>query len=347
MGLYWAVLRPLLFSLPPEQSHRLTQALLRIRPLWRLLSPAFQTNDPRLACNVAGIALPNPVGLAAGYDKECETLEPLGKLGFGYLVGGTVMPEPRSGNPRPRLLRQRKKEAIVNAMGFPSHGLEAVVPRLKSLGDSPVPLVVSIAALEINGFVRCHRETEPLVEAVEVNISSPNTVGLRIFQEPDTLRALLGRLNARRQKPLFVKIPPYFDEESRELIFTLLRVVVEEGAEGVTAANTWPVKEPRLKVGAGGLSGRPLFPHMVRIVREIRQEYGPRLAINACGGIFSAQDAFHALEAGADTVQLFTALIYRGPGVVKEINTGLLRLLEKHGYASVEALRHKPRPTLL
>ena len=167
------------------------------------------------------------------------------------------------------------------------------------------------------------------MSAVEVNISSPNTLGLRIFQQPDTLRQLLSSLNERRSKPLFIKLPPYLEtptlgSEQKDMVLSLVEVCVEQGVEVVTVSNTWPVRDSRLAVGAGGLSGRPVFADMVQMVVDIKAEVGSRLAINACGGIFSGEGALAAIQAGATTVQILTGLVYQGPGIVRRINEQML-----------------------
>ena len=322
----WGI-RPWLFRLPPEQAQRVAELVLAVRPLWRLLGAPMRANDPLLARAVAGLHLRNPIGLAAGFDKQCRYLDSLGDMGFGYLVGGTVTPDPRPGNPRPRLLREVATESLINGLGFPSQGLQVVAARLRRLRTHPVPVVVSIAALDMEGFAECHKVLEPLVEAIELNISSPNTQGIRRFQEPGQLRELLEKTNEQRQKPLFVKLPPYMDDQGREQVMALLAQCLEAGVTGVTAINSIPVAEPRMATGRGGLTGRAILPDMLRIVRELRQEAGQRLVINACGGIATGEDAWKALEAGADTVQLYTAMVYRGPGVVHGIARDLTQRL--------------------
>ncbi len=313
----------------PERAQGLAEAALGARPVWRILGPQMRVREPALSRTVAGIVLDNPVGLAAGYDKQCRHVSSLGHLGFGYVVGGTVVPEPQPGNPRPRLLRYPDRLSLVNSMGFPSHGLAAVAARLGRLRDRPAPVFVSISALDDEGFDACQRTLEPLAEAVELNISSPNTQGVRVFQEPERLRRLLERLNSHRRKPVFLKLPPYTDDQGRERVMALVRTGVSCGVSGFTAINTLPVEEPRLAVGRGGLSGRAIFPHMLRAVAEVRREVGGQAAVNACGGIFTAEDAWQALQAGADTVQLYTALVYEGPAVARTISRGLAERLRQ------------------
>jgi dihydroorotate dehydrogenase len=265
------------------------------------------------------------VGLAAGLDKQCAYLDSLGNLGFGYVIGGTVTHDARPGNAKPRMLRLTARESLINALGFPSEGLAAAAARLRRLRDRPASVMVSIAALDEEETETCLTTLEPLVDAVELNISSPNTAGLRRFQEPVALRALLERLNAKRRKPLFVKIPSWMDEASREGVMKLVAVCREAGVTGITAINTVPVEDARLAVGRGGLSGAAILPEMLRIVPEIRSAVGRDMVINASGGIGSAEDASRALSAGANTVQLYSAMVYRGPGVVREIVEGLAR----------------------
>ena len=343
--LYKALLRPLLFSLPPEAAQKAADLALGRRLVWRALAPTFRVEDPRLNVDWCGFKLRNPVGLAAGYDKNCERLPSLAALGFGYLVGGTVTTSPRPGNPKPRLLRLTGEQSLLNALGFPNKGLDYAARELDasrgSLGGTPV--VVSVSGTTVAEIVRCHRRLEPLVDAVEVNISSPNTAGLRVFHEAPTLAELIARVNDGRKKPLMVKLPPYptpvtSDEEARERLMALVRVCLEEGVDAVTAANSRPTDDARLSTGAGGLSGRAILGEMLKLVADIRAEAGESLAINACGGISTGEDAWEALKAGATTVQLLTGLIYRGPGVVKRTNRELLSILEREGVDSLRSV---------
>jgi dihydroorotate dehydrogenase len=332
--MYRHLLRPMLFRLPPEAAQKVADVFLRPVAPWRALSPLLRVDDPRLEVAWCGMRLKNPVGLAAGFDKDCRALGSLAQWGFGYLVGGTVTEQPRPGNPKPRLLRYPARESLMNALGFPGQGLEAAARRLDAArsGTTGTPVVVSIAGTTIDEVVRCHRRLEPLVDAVEVNISSPNTAGLRVFHDPDALSELVGRVSEGRQKPLMVKLPPYpapgtSGGGQREHALSLARACVNEGVDALTVANSRPAQDPGLAMGTGGLSGRTIFPDMVRMVGEIREEIGPDVAINACGGIFSGEDAWDALQAGATTVQMYTALVYRGPTTPRRINRRLLELM--------------------
>ena len=332
---YRTLIKPLLFRLSPEAAQSAAHLALKPHRVWQAASPLLRVDDPRLAVNLAGMSLSNPIGLAAGYDKDCEHLPALSSLGFGYLTCGTVTEAPRMGNPSPRIIRYDADEAIINSLGFPGKGVDYAAAQLEQaqhlLADTHV--VASVSSVAPDEILRCHRRLEPLASAVEVNISSPNTLGLRIFQQPDTMRQLLERLNDGRRKPLFVKLPPYLQtpstgSEQKDMVLSLVDVCLRQRVDAVTVANTWPARDSRLAVGAGGLSGRPVFADMLHMVADIKAEVGDRMAINACGGIFSGADALAAIQAGATTVQLLTSLIYRGPGIAKRINKQLLALMD-------------------
>ncbi len=339
MAIYTALFRPFLFRLSPERAQALADWFLGRRLLMQALSPYFKCRDPRLRVSAGGLTFLSPVGMAAGYDKDCRFIDGLLSLGFGYVVAGTVTREARPGNPSPRLMRLPDRQSLINALGFPGKGLDAARAQLHRLqdrrGDRLEPVVVSIAGLTIDEFLDCHAALQPFCDAIELNISSPNTQGIRVFQEPQSFRDLLNAVNGQRFKPLFVKIPPYTDEEGRERVLALARIAVEEGVSGITAANTRPVEAPSLAMGQGGLSGRALLEDTLRIVADVRSEVGSDVAVHACGGISTADDALRALKAGADTVQLLTGLIYRGPGVAKAINRGLVKRMDRHAAASL------------
>ena len=336
---YKAFIRPSLFKLSPETAQSAAELALRPEFLWRRHAPFLTLSNARLEVDLAGIRLRNPVGLAAGYDKNCQVLPSLAAMGFGYVTGGTVTESPRPGNPMPRVIRYAKDESLINSLGFPNKGLEHAARQLERSrhARADVPVVVSVSGVTIDEITNCHRRLEPLVDAVEVNISSPNTLGLKAFQEPRTLADLLTRLNELRRKPIFVQQPPYSSpeelpsagDEGRARVTALADVCMEHGVEALTISNTWPARDSRLAVGSGGISGRVIFRDTIRMVSDIRSAIGDKAAINACGGIFTADDAWDAIGAGATTVQILTGLIYRGPGVVKRINEGLLGRMDR------------------
>lgn len=320
---YRLLVRPILFRFAPEPAQKIADQALAIQPIWRAYAKV--RNVPHVPVTVAGMALRNPVGLAAGLDKQCAYLDSLGNLGFGYVIGGTVTHSARPGNPKPRVLRLPQQSSLINALGFPSEGLHAAEARLRRLTDRPAKVLVSIAALDEQETLECLTTLEPLVDGIEVNISSPNTAGLRKFQEPEAFRGLLDILNEGRTKPLFIKIPPYMNQTEHENVMSLVRACRDAGMTGITVMNTIPVEDARLAMGRGGLSGLAIREDMLRIVPEIRAEVGGEMVINACGGIATAEDARRALAAGANTVQIYTSMVYRGPGVVGEIVKGLAK----------------------
>ena len=320
---YRLLVRPVLFRFPPEPAQRVADKALTAKPLWRAYA-AFK-NLPDVPTTVAGMELRNPVGLAAGLDKQCAYLDSLGHLGFGYVIGGTVTHNARPGNPKPRVRRIPQQSSLINALGFPSEGLHAAESRLRKLTDRPAKVMVSIAALDEQETRECLTTLEPLVDAIEVNISSPNTAGLRKFQEPVALRGLLDILNEARKKPLFIKIPPYMTEAEHESVMSLVRACRDAGVTGITVMNTIPIEDTSLAMGRGGLSGLVVREDMLRIVPQVRAEIGEDMVIHAVGGIATAQDAQRALDAGANTVQIYTSMVYRGPGVVGDIVKGLAK----------------------
>jgi len=320
MGLYRAVARPLFFSLPPEAAHRLAQSILSLPLPWERIGGAPE--DPGLRTSLAGIELSNPVGLAAGFDKSCRHLHALGRLGFGYVVGGTITRDPRPGNAKPRIARYARRGSMTNAMGLPNPGAEAAA-RILARSPRSGPRFASIADEGPDEVIASHGLLEPHVDGFELNASCPNVSWGRDRDNEGHLALLMRELGARRTRPLFVKLPPFRSDVEREAVLALARIAQDGGADGLTCSNTRPVSDRHLSVGAGGLSGRELFPDTVRIVGEVRAATGEALPINACGGVFSGADALACLDAGAATVQVYTGLIDGGPRAVGDIVRGL------------------------
>ena len=216
-------------------------------------------------------------------------------------------------------------------------GLEVAAHNLErgreSVGDTPI--VASVSGTAIGDLVTCHRRLQPLSEAIEVNISSPNTAGLRLFHDTRVLRELLDAINEEKTRPLFIKMPPFPTRETdanvHDLILSLAEVCVDAGVDALSVANTQPVADDKLAVGSGGLSGKPILDDTVRMVSEVRARVGDAADINACGGIFTAEDARRAMDVGADTVQLLTGMVYRGPRVAAHIARGLAEIAERRG----------------
>ena len=296
------------------------------------MSKFFSFEDEVLHTELAGLKLKNPIGLAAGFDKNIQFLSSIEQLGFGYVTGGTITKEPRPGNPSPRLLRIKEDKTLINSMGFPGEGLQVAAKRLQNLPINPAAIrLISVSGTTIEDIVTCQTTIQTLCSAVEVNISSPNTAGLRIFQEKPQLLRLLEALNRNKKVPIFVKLPPFnaslgksIAVETQDLIEACLKCEVD----AITVANTIPVDDTRLAVGRGGLSGSKLFENTLAMINTIKREYGDEISVNACGGISTGAQAFKLIQAGANSVQLYTSLVYEGPGLVKNIKTDLAKLLK-------------------
>ena len=337
MNAYRSFIRPLLFCLPPETAHRWTMAALRIFSILpfgpsvvKLFSGKAPHSEPVV---VSGLTFPNPVGLAAGLDKDAEAVAALGALGFGFVEVGTLTPKPQPGNPQPRLFRLPQDRGLINRMGFNNHGVVAAAKRLKK---RPAGLVVggnigknkdTPNELAAQDYVLSLRALHPVVDFFTVNISSPNTPGLRALQSLEPLRELLREVLQERdlhqpRRPVWVKLAP--DLTNEELVETA-QLIVSSGADGIIATNTTlsrsglgtdPLKVERM--GAGGLSGAPVRQRSTDVIRILRGAVGPDFPLIAVGGVLSGQDAREKKEAGATLVQVYTGLIYEGPQLVHD-----------------------------
>jgi dihydroorotate dehydrogenase len=330
MGWYTAVGRPAIFSLPPEAAHRVAVAALGLPLPWSRIGHA--SRDPALATEMSGLPVRNPIGLAAGFDKTCRHLGALGGLGFGYVVGGTITLAPRAGNPRPRIARSPSTRSIVNAMGLPNPGADAAAGHLRR-ERGPASRVVSIADEAIEDAVTTLELLAPFADAVELNASCPNVSWGRDRDNEAHLRDLLLAFRERTDVPIVVKLPPFVTDVEREVVLALAGIAVEAGARGLTCSNTRLVGDERLASGSGGLSGKAVWPHTPRIVAEVKAATSGEIPIHACGGIFTTEDALTCLEAGASTVQVYSALIYEGPGLVGSLTQGLAEHLRARGVA--------------
>ena len=285
---------------------------------WERIGGAVR--DPSLEVDLCGIRLPNPIGLAAGFDKTCGHLDALGRLGFGFVVGGTITRAPRRGNPKPRIVRSPRQRAIVNSMGLPNPGADAAAanltraprtaPRFASVADEELPMAVETVGL-----------LAPHVDGFELNASSPNAPWRH---DPSHIGAVLEAFRERTDKPVLLKLPPFASDVDRGTVLDLARAAVDSGARGLICSNTVAVEEPRLATGRGGLSGGPLTELTPRIVSDVAAATDGGVPIVACGGIFATDDVRTCLAAGATAVQLYTGLIYRGPGIVGDLTRALL-----------------------
>ena len=354
--MYRRTLLPVLARIDAETAHDLTLTLLagvsRAPVLLRLFRPVLEWQDPRLAVDLWGLHFRNPLGVAAGLDKNGRAFAALLRMGWGHVEVGTVTPLPQPGNARPRVFRLRGDSALINRMGFPGEGMKAVWSHLarrpRGLG------IVGVNAGANKWSVEAGTATRDYVEVVErlydladylaINVSSPNTTRLRDLQGKQALTALIEAVTASRarravRKPLLVKLAP---DLSPAEIDDIVQVCLGGHVDGVIATNTTISRPPTLRdvhrAEAGGLSGRPLRERATEIVRYLYRSTDGRLPIIGAGGIFTAEDAFEKLAAGASLVQLYTGFIYEGPAVARRINRGLVRLMAERGFASIGEL---------
>ncbi|MFN9708586.1 MAG: quinone-dependent dihydroorotate dehydrogenase [Burkholderiales bacterium] len=337
----YALTRPFLFSLDPEQAHELTlSSLARIQhtPLICAVAQA-RVDDP---VNLAGLRFPNRVGLAAGLDKNGRCIDGLAAMGFGFIEVGTVTPKPQSGNPKPRMFRLPEAQALINRLGFNNEGLEAFVNHVKRarfrqnggiLGLNIGKNASTPMEHAVSDYLIGLEKVYPYADYITVNISSPNTQNLRALQSDEALDHLLGSLQQRRLElaktqgrsvPLFVKIAPDLDDAQIQMIAHTLQ---KHHIDGVIATNTTIAREAvaHLPHGqqTGGLSGAPLLEASNRVIRQLRTALGPHFVIIGVGGVTGAAQARAKIEAGADLVQIYTGLIYQGPALVPEVARAL------------------------
>ena len=330
--------RPLLFRLDAERAHALTLGALRLG-----LGPKARADDPILTTTVAGLTFPNPVGLAAGFDKNAEVADAMLALGFGFAETGTVTPLAQDGNPRPRVFRLVEDRAVINRLGFNNDGLDAARARLWARRDRPGVVGVNVGANKdsadriadyaagVLGMARAARY-------ITINISSPNTPGLRQLQDRAELTRLLAAVVAARGElpvPLFVKVAPDLTPED---VADIAAVVLASGIDGLIVSNTTLARPPLASEHAGeagGLSGVPLRDPATAMLRAFRRATGGRIVLIGVGGIASGADAYARIRAGASLVQLYTALVYDGPALVGRIKRDLAELLRRDGFRRV------------
>jgi dihydroorotate dehydrogenase len=352
---YTRLLRPLMFRLDPETVHRLTIAALSLMP------PKQPVSDPpELANTVFGIRFANPVGLAAGLDKDARAIRAWNALGFGFAELGTITPRTQPGNASPRMWRLPAHRALINRLGFPGEGMEAVAARLARLHNVRLAMRVALnfgpnkdtpPERVAEDYGALTRRLAQFADMIVVNLSSPNTPGLREWQAPERMRAIVDAVRASMPRsmpaglpamtlansprpPILVKIAPDLDSSQ---INEVCRAAVDLAIDGIVATNTTLMRE---EVGvsatfAGGLSGPPLLARSREVIAQVYRETSGRMPIIGVGGIASADDAYGHLCAGASLVEFYTGMIYRGPGLAREIKRGLVRLLARDGFRSI------------
>ena len=356
--LYKSVIRPLLFRKDPEESHEMILRMLaRLEFLYGTLEDFYKVEDERLIVKIGPLTFANPVGLAAGFDKNALAPKMISSFGFGFIEVGAITAEAQPGNPKPRLYRLPEDDALINRLGFNNEGAAAIaikLDRLRARGGRPkIPLGMNIGRTKIvetqdavADFLSCVEQLFPHGDFFTLNVSSPNTPNLRELQEKTLLRDLLSAVQERNHelsartniglKPVFVKIAP--DIEFSQ-VDEIIEVVEQAKLTGIVATNATAFMREGLKSPngsqPGGLSGRPIAAMVTKFIAHIFQLTHGRLPIIGVGGIFTADDAYDKIKAGANAVQIYTGWVFEGPGAVKRINKGLLRLMERDGFKHV------------
>lgn len=345
----YPLLRPLLFCLDPEVAHQLTLKMLKAG-----LFPRQKTvQSPMLETKVCGLTFPNPVGLSAGFDKNAEVIGSALQMGFGFVEAGTVTPKPQHGNPKPRIFRDPSTGAVINRMGFPNAGMNVFKDNLERFFDRKERMrgVIGInigmnksQTDPAKDYAVLVHKLGPMADYLTVNISSPNTPGLRDLQRAEIFLELVGAvLEARKAAcgehhppPLFVKLAPDLDDAQQE---ALAKAALQSGIDGLILSNTTLARPDYLpesfRSQAGGLSGKPLTQRSSEVIRNFYRLTGGKLPIIGVGGIATAEDAYEKIRAGASLVQLYSSLVFQGPLMVGYVNTGLEALLAQDGFSNV------------
>ncbi|WP_423149483.1 quinone-dependent dihydroorotate dehydrogenase [Rubrolithibacter danxiaensis] len=339
----YQLIKPIFFRFDPEKIHHfVTGSLKTANKIWgvsALTKAICLKNDPRLERHVFGLTFKNPVGLAAGFDKNAEYVEEMANLGFGFVEIGTVTPLPQPGNDKPRMFRLTQDEALINRMGFNNQGAEIAAHRLKHVKRNGLLIGGNIGKNKItpnedavSDYIKCFDALFDVVDYFVVNVSSPNTPGLRALQEKEPLKNILNTLQKRNLKndisrPILLKIAP---DLTNEQLDDIVEIVVETKIAGVIGTNTTISRDnlksqESLKSETGGLSGKPLTKRSTEVIRYLSEKSGKAFPIIGVGGIHSAEDAIEKLNAGASLIQLYTGFIYEGPGLIKRINEALLK----------------------
>ncbi|PST81926.1 dihydroorotate dehydrogenase (quinone) [Pedobacter yulinensis] len=342
----YRIIKPIFFKFDPEKIHHFVVKRLKWAhdslPLGKtIIRSSFDVNVHGLEREVFGIRFKNPVGLAAGFDKNGEYVEALSSLGFGFIEVGTVTPLPQPGNDKPRMFRLREDEAIINRMGFNNKGVDTMAERLRLLKQKEPGIVVggNIGKNKntpneeaVSDYIKCFDRLFDVVDYFVVNVSSPNTPGLRALQEKEPLMHILNTLQGRNRKneisrPILLKIAPDLSDEQLD---DIIDIVKETGIAGIIATNTTIerhnlVSDQTVAAEAGGLSGKPVRKRSTEVIRYLHSRSGGAFPIIGVGGIHSAEDAIEKMNAGASLVQLYTGFIYEGPGLIKRICKALLK----------------------
>jgi dihydroorotate dehydrogenase len=335
----YKLVRPVAFALDAEAAHRAVVKALRLMPPRR--PPDF---SPALRTRIAGLDFPTPIGLAAGFDKDAEVPRQMLGLGFGFVEVGTITPRPQQGNPKPRLFRLTEDAAVINRMGFNNKGQPAAFTRLEECAHWQGIVGVNIGANKdsadwIADYVSGVRAMASVAKYLTINISSPNTPGLRGLQDKGALEELMAAVQgARGNKPIFLKVSPDIGENDPERI---VRTAVDHKIDAIIVSNTTITRPPlksRYAHEAGGLSGAPLKPLALNVLRKFRRASGGEIPLIGVGGIATADDAWERFRAGASLIQLYSAMVYEGPGIASRIARDLGRRLRREGISNIGEL---------
>lgn len=348
----YKLIRPILFQIPAEtMANTIARTGKVLSPFAPIASALFAYEDPMLETEVFGIKFKNPVGLAPGYDKTGSFSKFMSALGFGFIEVGTVTPFPQPGNPKPRMFRLAADEAMVNRMGFNSIGMDAVAENLKKLANRDFLLGINLGKNKTTSNEQALKDYHlgfeklaPVADYVVVNVSSPNTPGLRQLQDKGPLLEIFKSLQDAKKrfrisKPLLLKIAP---DLTNGQLDDIVAIALVTKIDGLIATNTTISREGLktdarqiAQIGEGGLSGRPITKRATEIIRYLYRSMQGRIPIIGVGGIFSAEDAYEKIKAGANLVQVYTGIVYEGPILVKKIKQGLVRLLKKDGFRNI------------
>tara|TARA_S200000501_G_scaffold83532_5_gene75740 strand:+ start:1475 stop:2497 length:1023 start_codon:yes stop_codon:yes gene_type:complete len=335
---YKSLILPILQLINPEFSHLIAEKFFQL-PFFKIFTPIlFKSKSKKTSTNVLGIELSSPIGLAAGYDKNCKILNPLLSLQFGFVTGGTITLEERFGNPKPRLFHLPKEKSLINSLGFPSLGLEKINKNLQIDHDNSIFL--SVSGINEDEIIECIKTLENKTEVFEINISSPNTEGLRLFHNHSELSKLIEKIKNISKNKILIKLPPWLESE-KQIFLDLGKTAILSGADGLVVANSLPTNDEKLAVGKGGKSGKVLTSNTLRMIAETRSSLGPGPIIVACGGIFDSKDVWNALALGADLCQGYTGFIYEGLLYAYNINKGLIQMMIEKNVSSIDQIKGK------
>ncbi len=312
---YKYLIKKILFLFPPEMAHIIVENFLYFAPNFLFNNKFCESTSITLF----GKKIPSPIGIAAGLDKNCKSSNKYLNMGYGFSVVGTVMNNPRKGNPKPRIIRLINEKSLLNSLSFPSDGAEVILKRLRRVKNAKDRIIVSVSGLNEDDIIQNILVFKDHCFGFEINISSPNTKDLKKFINPESVYSIITKARNVTDAPILIKLPRV---ENLEIYENILKAISKFNKTGIVIANTKPIRDSRLKVGNGGKSGPPLFSETLKILNYLRPKFKDAVII-CSGGVSNFEDAKKLLESGANAIQVYTALIYEGPGIAKKINSQL------------------------